>query len=68
MELDFREIITATMVLFAVIDIVGRKLIEQKIATNNKQLTIDVSSLAKGTYLLNIIDDGNNSIQKFIKE
>ena len=51
-----------------VIDIVGRKLIEQKIATNNKQLTIDVSSLAKGTYLLNIIDDGNNSIQKFIKE
>lgn len=53
---------------FEVIDIVGRKLIEQKMAANNKQLTIDVSSLAKGTYLLNIIDDGNNSIQKFIKE
>lgn len=52
---------------YEVIDILGRKLIEQKINSNN-QFTIDVAKLAKGTYLLNIIDDGNNAIQKFIKE
>lgn len=51
-----------------IIDIVGQKLFAQKIAPNSNQFTVDVSVLAKGTYLLSILDDGSSTIQKFIKE
>ncbi|MDB5227319.1 MAG: hypothetical protein JWN78_1512 [Bacteroidota bacterium] len=50
-----------------VVDILGRKLSTQKTTANDLQI-IDVSSLAKGTYILNVVYKGTNNVSTFMKE
>lgn len=54
--------------IIEVIDVLGRKLSTQKMSSDNELQTIDVSTLAKGTYLLNVIYKGSNNISTFIVE
>lgn len=51
-----------------VVDILGRKLIAQQLAPGNDMESIDVSSLSKGTYILNIVYKGSNNVSTFIVE
>lgn len=51
-----------------IIDVLGRKLSAQTIASGNELQTIDVSNLAKGTYLLNVIYKDTNNVSTFIVE
>ena len=51
-----------------IVDILGRKLNTQKLVSGTEMQTIDVSSFAKGTYILNIIYKGTNNISSFIVE
>lgn len=51
-----------------VVDILGRKLSAQQIASGSAMQMIDVSGLAKGTYLLNVIYKGSNNVSTFIVE
>lgn len=53
--------------LIEVVDVLGRKLSTQKTTTNDLQI-IDVSSLAKGTYILNVVYKGTNNVSTFMKE
>ena len=46
-----------------VIDLLGKELIREKITGR-----LDISSLEKGTYILNLTDGINNSTHKIIKE
>ncbi len=55
------------MGVYQISDILGRKLLEQKL-NQNKHLNIDITDLARGTYLLTIFDEDHFSYQKFIKE
>lgn len=49
-----------------IIDILGRKLNAQNVANGSELQTIDVSNLAKGTYLLNVNYKGSNNVSTFI--
>ena len=51
-----------------VVDILGRKLVVQKLTTGNDVHTVDVSELAKGTYILNVVYKGTNNVSTFIVE
>ncbi|MFN8295040.1 MAG: T9SS type A sorting domain-containing protein [Chitinophagales bacterium] len=51
-----------------IIDVLGRKLSAQTIVMGNELQTIDVSNLAKGTYLLNVIYKDTNNVSTFIVE
>lgn len=51
-----------------VVDILGRKLSTQKLSAGSELQTIDVSSFAKGTYILNVIYKGTNNVSSFIVE
>jgi hypothetical protein len=49
-----------------VVDILGQKLSAQTVTIGNNLQTVDVSSLAKGTYILNVIYKGENNVSTFI--
>jgi len=49
-----------------VVDILGQKLSAQTVTIGNNLHTVDVSSLAKGTYILNVIYKGENNVSTFI--
>jgi hypothetical protein len=51
-----------------VVDILGRKLVVQKLTTGIDVHTVDVSELAKGTYILNVVYKGTNNVSTFIVE
>lgn len=51
-----------------VLDILGRKLDVQQLNPGTDMQTINVSNLAKGTYLLNVVYKGTNNVSSFIVE
>jgi hypothetical protein len=50
----------------SIVDMQGRKVITEKNVCENKK--IDVSSLTKGIYMINVITDGGIFSQKMIKQ
>ncbi len=49
-----------------VMDILGQKISVQKIVSGNDLISVDVSNFAKGTYILNVVYKGENSVNTFI--
>jgi len=46
----------------------GEKVLSQRLTTNNKQTTINVSELKSGVYFISITDSkGNRAVKKFVK-
>ncbi len=54
--------------IIEVLDVAGRKLGTQKVATGSLLQTIDVSNFAKGTYILNVVYKGSNNVSTFMIE
>jgi hypothetical protein len=51
-----------------VLDVTGRKLIQQQLSAGQALPSVDVSTLAKGTYFLNILYNGSPNVSTFVKE
>ncbi|MBL0096143.1 MAG: T9SS type A sorting domain-containing protein [Bacteroidetes bacterium] len=50
---------------FNITDVTGKVLITQPVLNNSNTLSVDVSSLAAGTYLINIFANGEMAVQRF---
>lgn len=61
-----KNIATDKDAIFEIVDIVGQKITQQNILLDRDVIPIDVSYLAKGTYILNVIYKGENNANTFI--
>ena len=55
-----------TEVTVEVFDILGRAIISE--ISNDNQIVLNINQLAKGSYVVSIVTDGKQSIQKFVKK
>jgi hypothetical protein len=46
-------------------DITGKIVLTQPVLNNSNTLTVDVKSLSAGTYLMNIVTNGQIAVQRF---
>ena len=49
-------------------DLIGQAILQQNIVLNKETESVDISNLAKGIYLLNIKNAGQNNVVRFIKQ
>ncbi|MFT3702439.1 MAG: T9SS type A sorting domain-containing protein [Agriterribacter sp.] len=55
-------------VTLQIIDVSGKKVLEQKINTQMLTHKINISSLAKGVYMISVIDNNERQTTKFVKQ
>jgi hypothetical protein len=67
LNIKFKNILKEEAII-EILDVTGRQLHMQKANVVNDIQTINVSSLAKGTYLLNVIYKGTDNVSTFIIE
>lgn len=54
--------------ILEVYDLVGKVIIQYQILLNREFETLDVSSLSKGIYMINIRSEGQNNVTTFVKQ
>ena len=54
--------------VITIYDLLGKKVLQNKLDNSAEESLINISQLSKGTYILNINSDGNNFSKKLIKK
>ncbi|MFT3747966.1 MAG: T9SS type A sorting domain-containing protein [Agriterribacter sp.] len=59
---------TGNNAIVQIIDAGGKKVLEQKLGAQTANHKININALAKGVYLISVIDNGERLITRFVKQ